>query len=73
MRRKHLLMIVLAIVIVGVAISALLAQGEQLVTLCHRPPGNPENAQTLTVASAAAPAHFGHGDTAGPCPVSPGQ
>jgi hypothetical protein len=40
-------------------------------TLCHRPPGNESNAQTITVGSpAAVNAHFSNhpGDTAGPCP-----
>ena len=38
------------------------------VTLCHRPPGNPENAHTITVGRSAVPAHLAHGDTLGPCP-----
>ncbi len=36
--------------------------------LCHRPPGNPDNARTITVGSqAAVDAHLAHGDTLGPC------
>ena len=73
MSRKQLLMIVLAIAIVGAAISALLAQGPERVTLCHKPPDNPENAQTLIVPSTAVEAHLAHGDTLGACPVSPTQ
>jgi ferric-dicitrate binding protein FerR (iron transport regulator) len=38
------------------------------VTICHRPPGNPGNAHTITVGAPAVPAHLGHGDTLGPCP-----
>jgi len=38
------------------------------VNVCHRPPGNPANAKTLSVAIAAAPAHVAHGDTLGACP-----
>jgi hypothetical protein len=37
------------------------------VTLCHRPPGNPRNAHTITVGAAAVPAHLAHGDTLGAC------
>ena len=38
-------------------------------TLCHRPPGNPSNAHTITVGSEQArQAHLAHGDTDGPCP-----
>jgi hypothetical protein len=38
------------------------------VTICHRPPGNPDNARTLSVGAPAVPAHLAHGDTLGPCP-----
>lgn len=38
------------------------------VTLCHIPPGNPENPQTITVSENAVPAHLAHGDTLGPYP-----
>lgn len=37
------------------------------VTICHRPPGNPNAAHTLQVGAAALDAHLGHGDTVGPC------
>jgi hypothetical protein len=42
--------------------------GEDKVTICHFPPGNPENAHTIVVAAAAVPAHLQlHGDTLGEC------
>lgn len=38
------------------------------VVLCHFPPGNPDNAKTLTVGAKAARAHvYHHGDTLGAC------
>ena len=37
------------------------------VTLCHKPPGNPANAQTITVGQAAVAAHLAHGDYLGAC------
>jgi len=37
------------------------------VLICHRPPGNPSNSQTLCVAASAVPAHLAHGDFLGPC------
>ncbi|HSM58468.1 MAG TPA: FecR domain-containing protein [Candidatus Sulfomarinibacteraceae bacterium] len=37
------------------------------VTICHRPPGNPANAHTITVGEPAVDAHLAHGDTLGPC------
>lgn len=39
----------------------------QEMTICHRPPGNPENAQTIKISPDALKAHLGHGDTAGAC------
>ena len=39
------------------------------VTICHIPPGNPENAHTITVGEPAVAAHVAeHFDTLGPCP-----
>src|SRR6476659_8001022 len=42
--------------------------GAAKVTICHIPPGNPNNAHTITVGASAVPAHLAHGDTLGPCP-----
>ena len=42
--------------------------GAGKVTLCHIPPGNPDNAHTITVGASAVPAHLAHGDTLGSCP-----
>ena len=41
--------------------------GDGFVTICHRPPGNPDNSRTITVSVDAA-AHLEHGDSCGPCP-----
>ena len=40
-------------------------------TICHIPPGNPANAHTLCVGTAAVPAHLQHGDTLGECTNEP--
>lgn len=37
------------------------------VTICHIPPGNPNNPITITVSSNAVPAHISHGDNIGSC------
>ncbi len=37
------------------------------VTICHVPPGNPNNAHTITVGQSALKAHLDHGDEKGPC------
>ena len=41
--------------------------GEKMVVICHIPPGNPSNHQTITVGAAAVQAHLDHGDTLGAC------
>ena len=52
---------------------ALSPQGEKetKITICHVPPGNPENAHEITIAASALPAHFPHGDTLGTCEGEP--
>lgn len=42
--------------------------GNEMVLICHRPLGNPGNAQTISVPLSIVPAHLAHGDTLGPCP-----
>ena len=43
------------------------ADADGRVTICHIPPGNPDNAHTITVGPNAVPAHLAHGDLCGPC------
>jgi hypothetical protein len=40
---------------------------EEKVTICHIPPGNPDNIRTITVDESAVPAHLAHGDYVGEC------
>ncbi len=47
------------------------AGGVEKVTICHRPPGNPENEHTITVGAPAVPAHLAHGDDIGECGAPP--
>ena len=42
-------------------------QYEEKVLICHIPPGNPGNPQTISVSVNAVPAHLAHGDSVGPC------
>ena len=37
------------------------------ITICHIPPGNPNNKQTLTISESALQAHINHGDVMGSC------
>ncbi len=41
--------------------------GDGKVTICHIPPGSPDNAHTISVSTRAIPAHLEHGDYCGPC------
>ena len=41
---------------------------EQKITICHYPPGNNGNPQTVEIPLSAWPAHQAHGDKLGPCP-----
>jgi len=41
--------------------------GQQKVTICHFPPGDPSDFETQTVAAPSVPAHLAHGDLLGPC------
>lgn len=36
------------------------------VTICHEPPGNPENGQEINIGDSAVEAHEGHGDSPKP-------
>ena len=40
------------------------------VTICHIPPGNPDNPVSITISVSALDAHTAHGDTPGQCPMS---
>ena len=47
----------------------IITEGEEneKVTICHIPPGNPENAHTITISESALQAHLSHGDYLGEC------
>ncbi len=42
-------------------------KGQDKVTLCHIPPGNPDARHTITVGAPAEDAHLAHGDSLGVC------
>ncbi|MCB0400723.1 MAG: hypothetical protein KDD41_01445 [Flavobacteriales bacterium] len=41
---------------------------EKKITICHLPPGNANNPQTIEIPESAWPAHAAHGDSKGACP-----
>ena len=64
--RRTAVFVSLTIAIVLLAFPA--SAGVPKVTICHFPPGNPENAQTITIGlPAVAPHMLLHGDTVGVC------
>ena len=72
--RKNSLMVAVFAAVLSFALAApsVFAKSDEdedpKVTICHYPPGNPENAQTLSVSSSAVDAHLSeHGDTLGEC------
>jgi hypothetical protein len=64
---KRILGAVAFILLVTIA-PAPVQSGQEKVTICHIPPGNPANAHTIVVAEPAVAAHMElHGDTLGQC------
>jgi len=64
--RKALFFIHCCIGIVGFHVPAAIAAGAK-VDICHVPPGNPDNAHTITISESALSAHLEHGDHLGAC------
>lgn len=54
--------------IVVLLAGALPAEAAKRVTLCHRPPGDPDHPHSIAVGEAAVRAHLDHGDSLGDCP-----
>ena len=59
--------VLISIAIVTVTIAPPASAKADKVTICHRPPGNSGNAQTIEVGEKAVSAHLAHGDTRGAC------
>jgi hypothetical protein len=65
--RKVILLLALTSVTL-ITLSAMRSENEgPKVTICHIPPGNPENAHSITISINALPAHLAHGDSEGAC------
>ena len=47
-----------------------ITNGASKVDVCHAPPGNPDNAHTITIGAPAVAAHLAHGDTEAACAES---
>ena len=64
--RKPLFFIHCCIGIAGFYVPGAIAEGAK-VDVCHIPPGNPENAHTITISENALSTHLDHGDRVGAC------
>jgi hypothetical protein len=63
---KVFLFVLCCIGIAGFNVPGAMAQGAR-VDICHIPPGNPDNVQTITISENALGAHLDHGDSVGAC------
>ena len=63
MKRLTTVLMIGAVLLFGSAAMA----GAPKVDICHIPPGNPGNPQSISVGASAVPAHLAHGDTLGGC------
>jgi len=68
--KKALLFVLWCIGIAGFYVPGAIAEGAK-VDVCHIPPGNPENAHTITISENAVSAHLDHGDHVGACDLEP--
>jgi hypothetical protein len=62
------LIILLPTLVLPLFIPNAASAAEDKVAICHLPPGNPQNRQTIIVGASAVAAHLKHGDTIGECP-----
>jgi len=51
------------------ACPAVVPPADPKITICHLPPGNNNNPQTIEIPESAWPAHLAHGDSKGACPT----
>ena len=68
MKRNILVLTIAAIFVFAVGFSASSLQNPpDKITICHIPPGNPDNAHEITISVRALDAHLAHGDAIGSC------
>lgn len=63
--------LLLTMLVPAIASAGKRGNGQDKVTICHVPPGNPDNAHTITVGKPAVKAHLAHGDSLGKCHKKP--
>jgi hypothetical protein len=64
---KRIFSFLLVNMFVGLVVTMAIAGPAPKTEICHIPPGNPDNFQTIVVSMNALPAHLAHGDLVGAC------
>ena len=68
MKRSLIITTVVALFVFAVGFTASSVQTPpDKITICHIPPGNPDNAHPITISVRALNAHLAHGDVIGDC------
>lgn len=73
MKTTMKLRILIVILVTGMLLvpTLVLAGSDGKVSVCHIPPGNPDNASTILVSQHALETHLAHGDETGECGEEP--
>ena len=64
---KRIFSFLLVNMFLGLVVTVVIAGPAPKTEICHIPPGNPDNFQTIVVSMNALPAHLAHGDLVGVC------
>jgi len=67
MKRRLLIGVLIVLVISVFVLAEDKGKKEHKITICHFPPGNPDNVRTISIDESALEAHLAHGDTLGDC------
>ena len=63
--------LLLILAILSILVLSSVGTASTKVTVCHVPPGNPDNEQTIEVSEKAVDKHLDHGDYLGECGAEP--
>ncbi|HBS85977.1 MAG: hypothetical protein A2W91_08525 [Bacteroidetes bacterium GWF2_38_335] len=64
---RNLSLVVIVLAALFLSSFSITAQNNGKITICHFPPGNPDNPQTIIINANALDAHLAHGDQIGNC------
>jgi hypothetical protein len=61
------LLLVVSVIGIQIAAFAFTPDNGEKITVCHIPPGDPENMHEIEISAKALDAHLAHGDRVGSC------